>query len=112
MSYNEDLSTYAPVKRPLDSDKLAMVPRDKATSAAHLSLFQVQDLPPEEAVLGTAVLYRVLCERSGKDPEDLYRMAGRVLDAPEDGDRPTDNSLQSLKDFAGARIMGQAVSYR
>lgn len=97
--------------RPLDRDKLSMVPRDAAARAAHLALFQLQDIMvPEEQVLGVGVLFAAMCLRCGVDPSDLFSMGKRVLLAPEDGDRPTDNSLQSLRDFLGARVLAKEVT--
>ncbi|WP_269929976.1 hypothetical protein [Aminobacter sp. HY435] len=88
-----------------------MVPRDAAARAAHLALFQLQDIMvPEEQVLGVGVLFAAMCLRCGLEPSALFGMGRKVLLAPEDGDRPTDDSLQSLRDFLGARVMAKEVT--
>lgn len=97
--------------RPLDRDKLAMVPRDAAARAAHLALFQLQDIAdPEEQTLGVAVLFAAMCLRTYTDPASLYAMGTRVLTAPAEGDRPTDDALQSLRDFIGAKVLAKEVT--
>lgn len=97
--------------RELDRDKLSMVPRKAAADAATLALFQLQDIMvPEEQVLGVGVLFATMCLRCGLDPSDLHAMAKRVLNAPDEGDVPTSNSLQVLRDFVGARIMNKEVT--
>lgn len=97
--------------RPLSKDALTMVPRDRAAAAAHVALFQLQDLPnPEEIVLGVAVLFSALCMRCGLDPEAVHTMGRRVIMEPTEGDAPTNGSVQVLKDFAGLKIMGQEVT--
>lgn len=95
-----------PTPTPLDGDKLAMVPRIQAASAAHLALFGIQDERPEVMVMGAAVLFTALCHRCGLDPEALHTMGRRVLLADQDFHRETNDSLQSLRDFAGLRVKG------
>lgn len=98
-------------KRPVDRDKLAMVPRDGATRVAHEALFPIQDWEsPEEQVMGVGVLFAALCLRCGIDPYDLHQMGMKVLTAPDEGDHVTGNSLQVLRDFIGARIMAKEVT--
>lgn len=97
-------------KRPLDRDKLALLPRSDCAHAAHLALFQLQDKGPEEQVMGAAVLFAALCMACGLDADDMYQMGKRVLTVPNDMDRHTDNSLQTLRDFIGARVMAREVT--
>lgn len=96
--------------RPLDRDRLNMVPRKAAAEVAMLLLQPIEQQPPEAALLGTATLFAALCRRCGVDPSGLHEKGLRVLDAPEEGDRNTDSIVQVLRDFAGARFMGQEVS--
>ena len=105
-----DLGYKLATKTPLDKDKLYMVPRDEAVSLAHLTLFQLQTKTPEEIVMGASLLFATVCETCGLDPEDMFNMGKRVLYSPDDGDRPTNNSLQSLKDFMGGRVLGREVT--
>ena len=95
--------------RPLDRDKLYMVPRRRAADTAHQALFPIQNDSPEVMLAGVAVLFAAFCTRCRQDPEDMFRMGLRILRDPdvEGGDRGSNASLQSLKDFAGIRIMGE-----
>ena len=93
---------------PLDRDRLGMVPRGQAADTAQLALFPIQDERPEVLVAGVAILYAALCARCGLDPEDMWRLGSRLL-ADQDFHTKTNNSLQSLRDFAGLRVMGQDV---
>lgn len=97
--------------KPLDRDRLSMVPRDRAAAAAHVALFQLQDRDsPEEIILGVATLFAALCMRCGVDPEAAHTMGRKVIMEPAEGDAPTNGSVQVLKDFAATRMMGQEVS--
>ena len=96
--------------RPLNKDALSMVPRRRAADAAHEALFPVQSKPPEVMVAGVALLFATLAARCGLDPEELHALGRKLLRDPEEqlgGDRGTNSSLQSLRDFAGIRIMGE-----
>lgn len=95
--------------RPLDKLRLSMVPRSRAADAAHLTLFQLQDLPsPEEQMMGVAVLFTAFAQRLRLDPSELHDMGLAILQSRTDGDHVTSNSLQTLKDFAGIRLAGDA----
>nr|WP_316651471.1 hypothetical protein [uncultured Gellertiella sp.] len=97
---------------PLDKLRLTMVPRSEAADAAHLALFQLQDLPRTETqVLGVAVLFSAMAKRCGLDPEELYRMGMMVLRERTDGDVRTGNNLQALRDYCGIRIMGEQTTF-
>lgn len=96
--------------RPLNKDALAMVPRRRAADAAHEALFPVQSKPPEIMVAGVAVLFAAVAQRCGLDPEELHRLGRKILRDPDEqlgGDRGSNQSLQSLRDFCGIRIMGE-----
>lgn len=95
--------------RPLDRTKLAMVSRIDAADAAHGALFPIQDEPPELVIAGIAVLFATLVQRCGLDPEDTFRLGDRIVREREAEDR-TNESLQSLRDFAGLRLLGQEVT--
>lgn len=97
--------------QPLDKLKLSQLPRDAAANAAQLCLFQIQDMTPEEMMMGSALLFTVLCERAGMDPETAYNMSKAVLKAKDEGDHTTSNSLQSLRDFASIRVMGKDTTF-
>lgn len=95
--------------RALDRDKLALVKRSTCADLAHTAFFQLQDQEPEEALMGVATLFALLCERTGTDPYVLHQMGHRVL-RDEDFHKKTNDSLQSLKDCVGLRFMGQEVT--
>jgi len=48
--------------------------------------------------------------RANLPASTLYEMGKRVLNAPFDGDAPTDNGLQTLKDWVGLKVMAQEVT--
>lgn len=99
-------------KTPFDKLRLAMVPRSEAADAAHLALFQLQDLPRTETMmLGVGVLFAAFCSRVGLDPSELHGMGLAVLKERADGDIPTSNSLQVLRDFAAIRVMGEQTTF-
>lgn len=97
--------------RPLDKLKLSQLARNTAADAAQLCLFQIQDLSPEEMMMGSALLFAVMASRAGIDPEELHTMATRLLKAPDGGDHYTAGSLQSLRDFASIRVMGKDTTF-
>lgn len=91
--------------KPLDRDKLFTIPRATAAEVAHEALFPVQNRQPHEMVAGAAVLFAAICNRVGIDPHDAHSFAMRLL-KPEEFDKRTNDSLQSLRDFAGIHIKG------
>lgn len=109
MAASHSYGTLTSPSRPLNKDILAMLPRRRLADTAHEALFPIQSKRPEEMVGGVAVLFAAICQRCRLDPEDLYRMGLKVLRDPDQlgGDRGSNGSLQSLKDFAGIRIMGE-----
>lgn len=99
-----------PTRSPLDRDRLHMVPRTLAAKAAHEALFSIQDLRPDVLVAGVAVLFAALVARCGMDPQEMHLLGLRILRDPDEqlgGDKRNNASLQSLRDFAGIRIMGE-----
>lgn len=96
----------SPARRPLDRDRLAMVSRTEAAHAAHAALSALQDKSPELMMAGAELLFATLCKRCRLDPHDEY-LRGLKLLTPQPGFRKDNDSLQSLQDFAGIRIMGE-----
>lgn len=91
--------------------RMAMLPRGKVASAAHLALFQLQDLSSEEQVLGAALLSLTLCRSLGLSPHDVLEMARNVLYARTAKDDPiANNDLEALRDYAGIRLEGRDTS--
>ena len=91
--------------KPLDRDRLLSVSRRQAAAAAHLTLFQVQDEAPEVIVAGAAVWFAAVCARCGLDPQEIHGLGMKIL-RPSPLDLRTNDSLQSLRDFAGLRVKG------
>lgn len=96
--------------RSLDRDRLMMLPRSLAANAANLGLFQLQDETPEEIMAGCAVMFTAMCRRCRMDPQDMVSMANWILNAPDEGDHVTGNSLDVLRDFIGGRLMNETVT--
>lgn len=94
--------------RPLDKDKLFMIPRSDAVVGAHEALHPVQHMSPEQMMAGVAVLFFATVNRTGLDPEDMYKLGARLLADQEHHDK-TNKLVQSLRDFAGLRVLGQDV---
>lgn len=98
----------APTPHPLDRDKLSMVSRAQAAQAAHLALFAIQNERPEVMMGGVAILFAAFIHRCGLDPQEVHHMGMKILRDPADpGYHNVNISLQSLKDFAGIRVMGE-----
>lgn len=92
--------------RPLDRDRLSMVPRELAVMAAHKSLAEMKTDHPEVTMAGIALLFATLIMRTGLDAQNMHQMGLRLLrDVP--GYRKDNMALQSLQDYAGIRIMGE-----
>lgn len=91
--------------RKFDYQTMTQLDRQLAADAAHLGLYQMQDLSPEEIALGVSVLFAAVMRRVGLDPAEQYAMGLRVLRS-EPLHRRANDSLQSLQDFAGVRIKG------
>jgi hypothetical protein len=99
-------------KNPFDKTRLVMVPRSEAAGAAHLALFQLQDLPRTEVMMaGVAVLFAAFAARVGLDPSELHALGLAILKERTDGDIPTSNSLQVLRDFAAIRVLGEQTTF-
>lgn len=88
-----------------DKDALSMLARETAADAAHEALFPLQHRPPAEIVAGAAVLFAAICHRVGLDPQETHAVGMKML-RDQDHHRGANNSLQSLRDFAGIRIAG------
>lgn len=81
--------------------------RHKIAHLTHAALNPIQNHRPEEQILATSVLFAVMVERFGGDPEELYLKGRKVLFASGDGDLKTDASLESLRDYAALRVKGR-----
>lgn len=95
----------------IDNDKLNLLGRERVATQAHLALNGIQKQSPELQLLAVATLFAVFVERSSVRPEDLYLKGKRVLYASGGGDTKTDDSLESLRDFAKLRVRNGVVSH-
>ena len=84
----------------LNTDRLAMLPRDRAAAVAHQVLNPISTLTPEEQMAGAAVLFYVLCHRNGLTGADMHSMAERMI-RPQPFHRKGNVQIEALQDFAG-----------
>ena len=96
-----------PAEKPFDRDRLHMVDRMAAVDAAQLALSAVEHLDPAEMVAGVAILYEAIMSRTRCDAFATNVMAKRLMRHSAEHYR-TNASVQSLLDFAGLRIAGDA----
>jgi len=92
--------------KPLNRDALFTLSRETAAEVAHEALFPVQSRRPHEMVAGVAVLFAAICTRCGLDPQEVHTLGSRML-RPEKFHKKANDSLQSLRDFAGIHIAGE-----
>ena len=95
--------------RPLDRDRMSLLPREVAMTGATAALDGVQNDEPEAQVLAIATLFAGVCLRTGSNPEHLFEMGRRVL-TPEPFHRGANTQGEALRDYVGLRIMGQEVT--
>ncbi len=103
------MSAITKPSRPLDKDRLYMIPREDAITAAHEALDRLQRMEPEEMMAGMAVLFSAVCSRCQVDPHDMHTMGTRLL-KPQPMHDKGNKAVESLRDFAGLRISGQDVT--
>jgi hypothetical protein len=89
----------------LDRDKLHMVSRIEAVDAAHKALDALQRETPEIMVAAASILFAAITRRCGLDGHEQYLMGHRVMREAA-GYKRTNDSVQSLLDFAGIHIKG------
>jgi hypothetical protein len=92
--------------KPIDKDKLYMMPRSEAVDAALEVISALQRRTPEQIVAGLGLAFACVAHRSLLDPQEVHRIGAAILeDRLYEG---RDNMrLQSLRDFAGIRIRGE-----
>lgn len=84
----------------LNTDKLSMIQRERAASAAHLALNAIQTLTPEEQMAGVAILFFVLCNRNGLTGSSMHDMGDKLI-RPNPFHRSANVQIEALQDFAG-----------
>jgi hypothetical protein len=99
----------AAVNRPLNRDRLMLVPRDTAMKGALSLLDRIQDEAPETAMAAAAVLFAAFCKRCRIDAQEAHRLALRML-TPEPFHQKANIQSEVVEDFAGLRMAGQAIN--
>lgn len=94
-----------PADSPFDYGTMTQLPRQKVADAAWTALDALQKLSPEEQLAGAALLFAVMCKRTGVDPHDIHEMALRVY-RPDPLHRRANASLEALRDYVGLRVKG------
>ena len=93
--------------RPFNRDKLMLTKRDDAARVAFGALDRVQHDAPEEAMAGVALLFVTLCHRCKVKPEDMAELGRRMLE-PQAFHLKGNLHMETIRDFAGMRMMGDA----
>lgn len=91
----------------IDTTQLHMVSRDRVASLAHALLDGGNHAPGPELAAGVAVLFAVMAERTGLDPEDFYHLGRKILTAPSPHHFKPNVQMEALRDFAGLRVNTQ-----
>ncbi|WP_266031188.1 hypothetical protein [Brucella intermedia] len=93
----------------IDPTQLHMVSRDRAASVAHSLLNGANHERPELITAGTAILFAVMAERTGMEPEELFRLGNRILREPSPHHTKSNVQLEALRDFAGLRVRNEPI---
>lgn len=88
----------------IDHTQLHMVSRDRVASTAHALLHGASQEPPPQLVAGVAVLFAVMVERAAMDPEGLYLLGRRILQANDQHHDKPNIQMEALRDYAGLRV--------
>jgi hypothetical protein len=97
------------IGEPLDRDKLFTMSQLDVTRAALTALDPVQQMKPHEMVAGISLLFAAICHRTGIDPQDAHTFGMRVMTTREQANFKANDGIQTIRDFAGLRLMGQEV---
>lgn len=84
----------------LNRDRLFMITREKAATAAFALLDRIQDLSPEEQVAGMSVLFFAVCQRNGITGAEAHDLGEKLL-RPQKFHRVANIQLETIQDFAG-----------
>lgn len=84
-----------------------LVPRDEAAKCGMALLDKVQQEAPEIAMAGTVVLFAMWCARLHMDPYEMHQLGMKMLE-PEEFHHKGNILMETLRDFAGIRMMGDA----
>lgn len=93
----------------IDRDKLLMVSRDRVASTAHSLLNGANHEQPAELTAGTAILFFVIAERAGMEPEELYHLGRKLVTDPSPHHVKPNVQMEALRDFAGLRVRNTPV---
>lgn len=93
----------------VDTTQLQMVSRDEAARVAHSLLNGANREKGPEIAAGVALLFSVMAERVGYQPEELFHLGNRILREPAPHHMKSNVQLEALRDFAGLRVRNQAI---
>jgi hypothetical protein len=93
--------------KPFSKDKLMLVSRDKAASQAFAILDRLQFETPEVMMAATSLLFATWCQRLGMHPFEMHQLGLKML-KPEAFHLKGNAHLETLRDFAGIRMLGDA----
>lgn len=96
------------LRQSFDRDRLALVSRDAAATAAFAMLDKVQNEAPELAYASIAVLFAAMSQRLGVDPEDGHHIGVRMLRA-DPFHQKANAQMDALDDLAKQEWMGKQV---
>lgn len=96
-----------PAEAPFDYHTMTGLSRQAAADSAWTALSAIQNMTPEEQVLGAATLFAAIADRCNLPASELYRMGQRVIGTYEEFHKRANDSLQSLRDYAALRIKGE-----
>jgi hypothetical protein len=95
-----------------DRDRLNLVGRDGVATAAFAMLDKVQQEAPELAYASIAVLFAVMSERLGVDPQDGHALGTKLL-RPSAFHQKGNAQMDAMDDLAKQEWMGREVgTYR
>ena len=91
-----------------DRDRLNLVGRDGVATAAFAMLDKVQNEQPELAYAAIAVLFTVMSERLGVDPQDGHSLGVKLL-RPSAFHQKGNAQMDAMDDLAKQEWMGRHV---
>lgn len=92
--------------RPFSRDLLLSISRDLAATGAMKLLDRVQQIPePEVAMAAISIVFAAFCRRTGMSAQDAHEFGKRLLE-PQPHHVKANITMETLRDFAGIRVMG------
>ena len=95
-------------RRPFDRERYLMLPRDAVAHMAHRALQPLNRMESEPLVAAIAMIFAVLCKRTGMSPQEAHDIALRQL-VDEPHHTKANLQVQALRDFAGIQANGEKI---